>query len=746
MNLAIYSSEIFPISYPNLKDNFQGFKLNPPVIKEVGNRLSYHLSRHFHKQVIVSYYQGQFYTVCQNNYSFPEVNQWQSALEEISNSFEDLQDFHWQFEGIQNPSIKSQIIADLAYQILRINYNLPLETVNLNQDIAIEKVIKFWSEVVSCKIDGKKVLSPALSFTIKSNIICRTNLAQYCDRLSKKTEDLEKILLNLEVENIDSGSNAVIKSLAGTVRENGESLLKKAKNERSKKALEEALKYYPDQPLVAVSFGNSKKEYHYAMSALRPVMSAENTAKLGLDYGEILKQTKLNLHQRKELIIKFKARANQILNKYNFKILQSFNSDAYKDLFFTPTTSLNEIKLLFGNNVQANHKDLLKGLSQGGVYQYHSNFSVNNGQKPTINISVLKLSDLTVNPFLIELEKKLNRYKFQVNFLRKKPFNIKEFQGSNLRVKLEEIVNNLREENPDLILVILPDNKDINNGDEEDDRGFYGQIYSELLKYGIASQFIKENTLRKTKANLILSQVVPGILAKLGNLPFVLAEPINIADYILGLDVSRVKKKNVSGTMNACASIRLYGQRGEFLGYHSESDFLEGEEIPKPLIEKLLPVNQFAGKRILIYRDGLFRGNEVKNLLARAEAMNSGLILVECPKSGNPRLYEVKNKQLSPPPKGLAMKLNPLEAIAVTTEVSDKIGLSRPLRLKIRSEGERVAIEDIIETTLKLTLLHHGASKTTRLPLPLYGADKMAYLRIRGIYPRIMEGDRQFWL
>lgn len=66
-----------------------------------------------------------------------------------------------------------------------------------------------------------------------------------------------------------------------------------------KKALEEALKYYPEQPLVAVVFNNSKKEYHYAMSVLRPVMNAENLAKLGLEYGQFLKHTKLIFNKEK---------------------------------------------------------------------------------------------------------------------------------------------------------------------------------------------------------------------------------------------------------------------------------------------------------------------------------------------------------------------------------------------------------------------------------------------------------------
>ncbi|MBD2729739.1 hypothetical protein H6G96_26335 [Nostoc sp. FACHB-892] len=54
---------------------------------------------------------------------------------------------------------------------------------------------------------------------------------------------------------------------------------------------------------------------------------------------------------------------------------------------------------------------------------------------------------------------------------------------------------------------------------------------------------------------------------------------------------------------------------------------------------------------------------------------------------------------------------------------------------------------DEVETTLKLTLLHYGALKMPRLPMPVYGAHKMAKLRLRGIYPNSMlEGDRQFWL
>jgi argonaute-like protein implicated in RNA metabolism and viral defense len=132
--------------------------------------------------------------------------------------------------------------------------------------------------------------------------------------------------------------------------------------------------------------------------------------------------------------------------------------------------------------------------------------------------------------------------------------------------------------------------------------------------------------------------------------------------------------------------------------------------------------------------------------MARAKAIDAKFILVECRKSQIPRLYNLESSELKSPTQGLALRLSAREAILITTEVSENIGLARPLRLNIREEGHPATLESVIETTLKLTLLHHGALKTPRLPMPLYGADRMAELRLKGIYPSLLEGDRQFWL
>ncbi len=263
---------------------------------------------------------------------------------------------------------------------------------------------------------------------------------------------------------------------------------------------------------------------------------------------------------------------------------------------------------------------------------------------------------------------------------------------------------------------------------------------------------IYQDTLRNpNNYKYILHQVVPGILAKLGNLPFVLAEPLPIADYFIGLDISRESKAKLSGTVNACASIRLYGKQGEFIRYRLEDALIEGEEIPKKVLEKLLPANELEGKTVLIYRDGRFCGQEIANLLQWAEAIGCKLILIECRKSNIPRLYNLIKKAIIAPEKGLALRISSCEAVLVTTQVIEEMGLALPLRLTVIVGNHRVLIsppiEQVIETTLKLTLLHYGSLKMPRLPKPVYGAHKMAKLRLRGIYPSSkLEGDCEFWL
>lgn len=159
-----------------------------------------------------------------------------------------------------------------------------------------------------------------------------------------------------------------------------------------------------------------------------------------------------------------------------------------------------------------------------------------------------------------------------------------------------------------------------------------------------------------------------------------------------------------------------------------------------------MPAANLKNKTILLYRDGPFRGEEVNHLLTRANAIRAKLILVECYKRGIPRLYNLKDGSLTAPSRGLALRLSSQEAIVVTTQVQENVGVPYPIRLKIRPEGEQVDIESLVDVSLKLTLLHHGALKDPRLPIPLFGSDRIARRKLQGISPISSEGDRQYWL
>jgi argonaute-like protein implicated in RNA metabolism and viral defense len=210
--------------------------------------------------------------------------------------------------------------------------------------------------------------------------------------------------------------------------------------------------------------------------------------------------------------------------------------------------------------------------------------------------------------------------------------------------------------------------------------------------------------------------------------------------------VARKPKKNLQGSMNFCACVRLYGQKGEFIRYQLADTLTEGEEIPARILRDFLPQANLKNKKILIYRDGSFRGEEIKHLIDWGRAINAQFILVECSKSRNPRLYNLEEKLLKEPTRGLALRISSQEAILVTTQVPERVGVPQTLRLKIRKEGLLVSIEEVINVTLKLTLLHHGSLKDPRLPIPLFGSDRIAYRRLQGIYPGELEGDKQYWL
>ena len=731
-----FVSEIFPLAIP--QPSLICFRLTPDAneaARELGNRLSFHLSRKF-PNVSITWYQGDFFALAQPDTPTPSSSEWRLALESIRGEVKDLSDRAWGIQWIRHPHVCPAVFAQLACQILQTDCRFTevpvLRLQREPQQVTVRREAEFWPE----SIELQDTLTPAICLSVYSNILFKGNLAEFFQSHPSRHHP-DNLLLGLHVQSIETGGHGVITEIVGTISEKREELIHWATGAISKQALRDAP---DDQPVVGVQFGKNPKVYEYAMAALRPRVTSDTDDRFGVQYGQLLRNTKIPFHERTQLLTTYKTEAALALAKYGFQLGSSISSRDYNTLFWNLSTPVDQTPLLFGKGFVGEQRQILHGLKvrNGGVYRRHPDYE----SKP-IQIAALKLCDLSVNRFLTSVDYCLNQYGFQSSIIDRKSPSIGD-RGSASRAELEKALNEIAVLSPDVVLIFLPESD--RDADKSDGGSLYQFAYSHLLRRRIASQFIYADTLQRVQSGQILNQVIPGILAKLGNLPFILAEPLEVADYFIGLDVSRSPKAKLAGSMNACASIRLYGKQGEFIRYRLEDALLEGEEIPQRFLERLLPADELTGKTVLIYRDGRFCGKEVTNLLQRAEAIQAKFILVECVKSGVPRLYHSSQKLLAAPNVGLALCLSSHEAILVTTKVSPSVGLARPLRLCVREEGHPASIEQVLETTLKLTLLHHGALKTPRLPMPLHGADRMAYLKLNGIYPGVLEGERQFWL
>ncbi|AFY55098.1 uncharacterized protein containing piwi/argonaute domain [Rivularia sp. PCC 7116] len=732
-----FLSEILPlIILKDLTLNFICFRLSPEVEREIGNRLSWRFCHKF-PDVIVIWYKKLFWALAKPNQVMPSQKEWREALTEICEELrKDIGDCDYSIQWVRQPQLKASILAQLAVRIIKITRPFSSKIALSEKQVEVKREANFWAET----IEINNQLFSALTITVKSNFSYKGNLAEFFENHPFR-QDPQKLLIGLKVRDIEHNSLATITGIIGNISEHRERLKEDATGAISKQALEEAP---DDQPVVTVQFGKKNKQFRYAMAALRPCVTAETTNKFEVDYGKLLKATKVACRERKELLGAYKKEANIVLTNYGLKLGQSINSSSYSQLFWQPLLKLSETKLLFGNNRIGIQQRILTGLSQGGVYSRHEDYK---DPSDKINIAALKIGNFQVSfSFLDEVDKRLKRYGFGSIRAKEniKSISSESFTSIESRVNIEEAIDDLMERHPDIVLVFLP-TSDRSTDDTGD--SLYSLVYSRLLRRGIASQVIYEDTLKKVQVNNILNQVIPGILAKLGNLPYVLAEPLKIADFFIGLDISRGSKKKTAGTMNACASLRLYKENGEFNGYKLEDALIEGEEIPRRVLEKFLPRAKLKGKTVLIYRDGRFCGQEAIHLKEWAEVINSKFVLVECYKSGIPRLYNWNGQVIKAPTKGLALRVSSREVILVTTELkSENMGLPLPLRLRIHEAGHQVSIEDLVDTTLKLTLLHYGSLREPRLPVPLYGSDVMAYRRLQGIYPGALDGDRQFWL
>ena len=453
------------------------------------------------------------------------------------------------------------------------------------------------------------------------------------------------------------------------------------------------------------------------------IVRMEDMGRFKLNAQQALRGLRIEPDARSRLI-----RAISDLVKENNLVSNAFNSSQSPRAFIPESAIGFKPELRFGNDQrrQANDRTLLSDLRSCGLFLKSPKF---NGKAIRI-ASINAMQRMSTSDFQSLLKQEIEGLGFKAEFVAEREVT------TGARADMEKAINVFEPLSPDIILAFFRGQPI----EEEDESGIYNVFKSLTVGRGIPSQVIYDTTIDKYFA---MANIVLGVLSKVGNVPFVLAEPLPYADLVVGIDIARQKKRRLAGSMNATAIARIYFANGEFVRYVIHDAPLEGETIPESALQSLSPVNEFKGKRVVIHRDGYFRGAEKQSLRNWAQQIGATFYLVEVIKTGTPRLYSSVGAVIGQPPKGSAFRLSDTEAFLVSSLPPFSNATPQPLHVRTESP---LTIEQAIHSILSLTLLHYGSLRLPRLPVTIHYSNRIAYMALQGIKPKDLEGNVPFWL
>ena len=367
-------------------------------------------------------------------------------------------------------------------------------------------------------------------------------------------------------------------------------------------------------------------------------------------------------------------------------------------------------------------------------------------KKPVLKTKILVISEGGDKEYIDRSTKVLKQLQ---TFLNRKGITLK-LEGK-AKIKLEastrgEAIDKLSRNlsliltgNPDLILTFMPEYGGVKDLFRE--ITIYDYLKGRFLEEGIASQFVLKKTLFQEALDFIVFNLAEQIMGKTANVPYKLSKNLEGADVFIGIDISRTRKKG-GGSVNEGAFTKIFFSNGSFLKYTLSSFPSAGEEVTQKAIQNLFLRLREDGiksnSRIVIHRDGNFRGKEVEILTDLGEKFSYKLELIEVIKRYNPRFFG-KNSKI----KRLYYRLSDREAVVATYD-NTKFYTHQPVRVKL-IKGE-LPLEKHVSYILSFTLLNYSSFKPIKLPATTYHTDRLAKMALRGLKPSKVEGEEMFWL
>jgi len=703
-----YVAEVFLISHQSLA-NLRGYVLNVSSnadLNTIGGKFAYQLQRRQKGKWAWSREDAVLCTA--ETIQLDEVN---SFLKEL---WSEQQAPFGQMRGVEaatnwTPSAIAQsafVVMGLLRPVQRaVQRVLEEKKVALARDVDIYRD----PDIKSLEVVGK----PAVSLSIRSHIYYRRNLQEFL-----QDKEAESVLDLMVTDKSHQHTSCVDEIVEGRLAKHRTRLLAFNPREETRRAIEQG---GDDIEVIRVRSG-----HEYPATALHPIVTTATYGMFGVNGRKA----------RNELVLPPDARAALLRIAKNAFNLQPATRDIFGDPIISkssPELFLDAETLGFANRIKVGGDHVLE-FDHRRIFKAIKDFGPFRKRERQLPLRIGIVSFAQQHDWAKE-EARLLRTLKDVEC--ESSITGRHTVKNSSRRELEGAVTTL-EPNVDLLLLLLPEGEDLDEGDEG--TGAYVRFKESTIPRDLPSQAVYLKTMQKDFA---LENLVLGIMAKTGTVPFVLANPLSYADVVVGLDIARRAKGKLSGSINAAATARIYTSEGQFLKYWIPDHQIEGETIPREILERMFSTEDFKGKRVLIHRDGRFRGDEMEALKSWGKDIQAEFSLVEVVKSGAPRLYEMKGNRVTRPPKGLCLRLNDREAILVSS--LPPFGDATPQPLQVRSDGI-LPIEQACHSILALSLVHIGSKLAPRLPVTVHFADQIADFALKGIKPKSLEGTLPYWL
>jgi hypothetical protein len=532
---------------------------------------------------------------------------------------------------------------------------------------------------------------PAISLSISSRLMAKQPFATFARQAHG-----DDALRGIWVGDTTSSLKGQIVEVTGTVGDLRDHLLSLTQREEMRQLIERAP---ADERVVCVRAGRTS--YEYAASALRVIIRTEDYGRFGIDARQAMQALRITPKERSDLVAKVAqiAKDARLIAPNAYRSVHDGSGLSGQAKLFLTSRDVGfapRIRLGDGSVVFHNERNLSALLADHGLYRP---LPTGTAGAP-LRIALLHALAPSMRPaaasFLQALRHDLHRFGVETMIV------AEEALGGEGRADIERAYAAVTAATPDLLVPLLPFTytSNMSAAHEAWEWGAYEHLKSLAIGHGLPSQVVTQRSLLNAHA---LGNITLGVLSKAGAVPFVLAEPLPYADIVVGIDIARRRKDRLAGSLNATAIARIYLNDGDFLRYVIHDAPLEGETIPRDVLQRLFPLHEFQGKRVVIHRDGLFRGDEAAALSDWGRSIGATFHLVEVIKTGTPRLYESAEGVVLQPEKGTALRLNEREAFLVSSLPPFRSATPNPLHLRT-SEG--FPIEQAIHSALSLTVLY----------------------------------------